>query len=136
VPPLKAAVGSFFTEFSKFERQSVSSALRSLSMDALFVEQAESLLEFDGRLKLLERLAFARGVPSAIMQELEGVFERARKLRELTVKLTSSSLLTIGVGEVEEYVAEAVALQSRLGAIAATLNSRQPATRLSQNRKN
>jgi hypothetical protein len=121
--PLKAAIGSFFVEFSKFEMQSVGTALLSLSKDVEFVEHAESLLEFDARLKLLERMAFARGVPSAVMQELEGVFDRARKLRELAANLTTASLLMPAVGEVEEYAAEAIALQTRLGAIAEKLQT-------------
>jgi hypothetical protein len=116
--PLKAAIGSLFAEFSKFERQCVATALRSLSKDVQFVENAESLLEFDGRLKLLERMAFARCVPSAVMQELEGVFAHARKLRELVANLTTASLLTPAVAEVQGYTAEAIDLQTRLGAIA------------------
>jgi hypothetical protein len=129
--PLKAAIGSFFVEFSKFEMQSVGSALRSLSKDVEFVERAESLLEFDARLKLLERMAFARGVPSAVMQELEGVFDRARKLRELAANLTTASLLMPAVAEVEEYAAEAVDLQTRLGAIAEKLQIANQPRRLS-----
>jgi hypothetical protein len=121
--PLKAAIGSFFVEFSKFEMQSVGTALRSLSKDDQFVEHAESLLEFDARLKLLERMAFARGVSSAVMQELEGVFDRARKLRELAANLTTASLLMPAVAEVEEYAAEAIDLQTRLGAIAEKLQT-------------
>jgi hypothetical protein len=125
--PLKAAIGSFFVEFSKFEMQSVGTALRSLSKDVEFVEHAESLLEFDARLKLLERMAFARGVPSAVMQELEGVFDRARKLRELAASLTAASLLMPAVAQVEEYAAEAIDLQTRLGAIAEKLQTvKQP----------
>jgi hypothetical protein len=120
---LKAAIGSFFVEFSKFEMQSVGTALRSLSKDVQFVEHAESLLEFDARLKLLERMAFARGVPSAVMQELEGVFDRARKLRELAANLTTASLLMPAVAEVEEYAAEAIDLQTRLGVIAEKLQT-------------
>jgi hypothetical protein len=129
--PLKAAIGSFFVEFSKFEIQSVGTALRSLSKDVEFVEHAESLLEFDARLKLLERMAFARGVPSAVMQELEGVFDRARKLRELAANLTAASMLMPAVAEVEEYAAEAIDLQTRLGAIAEKLQIINQPRRLS-----
>jgi hypothetical protein len=129
--PLKAAIGSFFVEFSKFEMQSVGTALRSLSKDVEFVERAESLLEFDARLKLLERMAFARGVPSAVMQELEGVFDRARKLRELAANLTAASMLLPAVAEVEEYAAEAIDLQARLGAIAEKLQIVNQPRRLS-----
>jgi hypothetical protein len=129
--PLKAAIGSFFVEFSKFEMQSVGTALRSLSKDVEFAEHAESLLEFDARLKLLERMAFARGVPSAVMQELAGVFDRARKLRELAANLTTASLLMPAVAEVEEYAAEAIDLQTRLGAIAEKLQIINQPRRLS-----
>jgi hypothetical protein len=129
--PLNAAIGSFFVEFSKFEMQSIGTALRSLSKDAEFVERAESLLEFDARLKLLERMAFARGVPSAVMQELEGVFDRARKLRELAANLTAASMLMPAVAEVEEYAAEAIDLQTRLGAIAEKLQTINQPRRLS-----
>jgi hypothetical protein len=129
--PLKAAIGSFFVEFSKFEMQSVGTALRTLSKDVEFVERAESLLEFDARLKLLERMAFARGVPSAVMQELEGVFDRARKLQELAASLTAASLLMPAVAEVEEYAAEAIDLQTRLGAIAEKLQIANQPRRLS-----
>jgi hypothetical protein len=129
--PLKAAIGSFFVEFSKFEMQSVGTALRSLSKDVEFVERAESLLEFDARLKLLERMAFARGVPSAVMEELEGVFDRARKLRELAANLTAASMLMPAVAEMEEYAAEAIDLQTRLGAIAEKLQIANQPRRLS-----
>ena len=79
---LKDAIGSFFVEFSKFETHSVGMALRSLSRDAVFVEHAERLLDLEARLKLLERMAFARGVPAALIAELETCLLRARKLRE------------------------------------------------------
>ncbi len=79
---LKDAIGSFFVEFSKFETHSVDMALRSLSRDAVFVEHAEQLLDLDARLKLLERMAFARGVPAALITELEACLLRVRKLRE------------------------------------------------------
>ena len=125
--PLKAAIGSFFVEFSKFERQSVGTALRSLSKDVRFVEDAESLLEFDARLTLLGRMAFARGIPSHVLEELEGVFDRARKLRELSASLAAPSSLMPAIAEVKEYVAEAVDLQARLGAIAEKLHNRHSA---------
>jgi len=79
---LKDAIGSFFVEFSKFETHSVGMALRSLSRDAVFVEHAEKLLDLEARLKLLERMAFARGVPAALITELEACLLRVRKLRE------------------------------------------------------
>lgn len=79
---LKDAIGSFFVEFSKFETHSVGMALRSLSRDAVFVEHAEKLLDLEARLKLLERMAFARDVPAGLIAELEACLLRARKLRD------------------------------------------------------
>jgi hypothetical protein len=79
---LKDAIGSFLVEFSKFEIQSVGMALRALSKDPVFVEHAEQLLDLEGRLKLLERLAFARGVPPQLIAELEACLLHARKLLE------------------------------------------------------
>jgi hypothetical protein len=79
---INEAIGSFFVEFSKLETRSVGMALRSLSRDALFVEHAEQLLDLDARLKLLERMAFVRGVPAALMAELEGCLLLARGLSE------------------------------------------------------
>jgi hypothetical protein len=83
----KAAIGSFFDEFSKFETLSIGTALRSLSQDSLSVDHAEELLDFEARLKLLERMAFARDIPSSLMMELEAVFLRARKLHDLREEL-------------------------------------------------
>jgi hypothetical protein len=79
---LKDAIGSFLVEFSKFENHSVGMALRALSKDPLFVEHAEQLLDLEARLKLLERLAFARGVPPHLIAELEACLLHARKLLE------------------------------------------------------
>lgn len=79
---LKDAVGSFFVEFSRFETHYVGMALRSLSRDSLFVDHAERLLDLEARLKLLERMAFAREVPAGLMTELEACMLHARKLRE------------------------------------------------------
>lgn len=79
---LKDAIGSFLVEFSKFENHSVGMALRALSKDPVFVEHAEQLLDLEARLKLLERLAFARGVPPLLIAELEACLLHARKLLE------------------------------------------------------
>lgn len=79
---LKDAIGAFFVEFSKFELHAVGMALRSLSRDAVFVEHAEQLLDLEARLKLLERMAFAREIPPALMSELEACLLHARKVRE------------------------------------------------------
>ena len=80
---LKAAIGAFLIEFSKFETQSVGTVLRSLSKDAVFVEQAERLLDLEARLKLVERMAFARGVTPTLMAEIEALLLRARKLQDI-----------------------------------------------------
>jgi hypothetical protein len=79
---LTDAIGSFFVEFSRFETQSLGMALRSLSRDPVFVSQAEQLLDLEARLKLLERMAFAREIPARLMTELQACLVRARKLRE------------------------------------------------------
>jgi len=78
--PFKDAVGAFFVEFTKFDTQSVGMALRALSRDALFVDHAERLLDFEARLKLLERMAFARQIPTTLLAELEACLLRARQL--------------------------------------------------------
>lgn len=94
---LKDAIGSFFVEFSKFEMHSVGMALRSLSRDAVFVEHAEKLLDLEARLKLLERMAFARGVPASLVTELEACLLRARKLREQRDEV-ARSLISVDSG--------------------------------------
>lgn len=78
---LKAAIDNFFREFVKFETSVMGAALRSLSKDAEYVEQAEKLLDFEARLTLLLRLSAARGVPSALAGGLEAIVSRARILR-------------------------------------------------------
>jgi hypothetical protein len=78
--PFKDAVGAFFVEFTKFDSESVGMALRALSRDALFVDHAERLLDFEARLKLLERMAFARQIPTTLLAELEACLLRARQL--------------------------------------------------------
>lgn len=77
---LKTTIGSFFAEFSKFEIHAVGMALRALSKDAVFVEQAEKLLDLEARLKLLERMAFVRAVSPHLIAELDALLVRARKL--------------------------------------------------------
>jgi hypothetical protein len=77
---LKPSIGAFFVEFSKFEVLSVGMALRSLSKDAVFVEQAEKLLDLEARLKLLERMAFARALSPSLIAELDALLIRARRL--------------------------------------------------------
>jgi hypothetical protein len=77
---LKDAVSAFFVEFSKFSNLAVSLALRSLSKDPVFVEHAEQLLDLEARLKLIERMAFARNVPATLIAELEACLVRARIL--------------------------------------------------------
>ena len=77
---LKANIGAFFVEFSKFETSAVGAALRALSKDAVFVEQAARLLDLEARLKLLERMAFAKGVGASLMAEIDAALARARRL--------------------------------------------------------
>lgn len=77
---LKTTIGAFFVEFSKFEILFVGMALRALSKDAVFVEQAEKLLDLEARLKLLERMAFVRDVSPSLIAELDVLLVRARKL--------------------------------------------------------
>ncbi len=77
---LKAAIDDFFLEFSRFELSVMGAALRALSQDAEYVEQAEQLLDFEARLTLLLRLSAARGVPSALAAALEAIVARARIL--------------------------------------------------------
>jgi hypothetical protein len=89
---LEAAIGAFFVEFSKLETQFVGMALRSLSKDSVFVEHAETLLDLDARLKLLERLAFARDIPPALIGELEALLLRARKLHDLRQDVARNSV--------------------------------------------
>ncbi len=91
---IKDAIGAFFVEFSRFETQAVGMALRSLSKDSVFVEHAEQLLDLEARLKLLERMAFARGVSAGLIAELEACLLRARKLREQRDEV-SRTLLTV-----------------------------------------
>lgn len=79
---LKAAINTFFVECSKLEKPVLGVALRSLSKDAQFVEQAERLLDVEARYTLLTRLGAARGIPSGVMQRLTTTVSRARKLRE------------------------------------------------------
>ena len=79
---IKEAIGSFFVEFTKFETNCMGMALRSLSRDPVFVTHAEQLLDFEARLKLLERMAFAREVPAGLVAELETCLLRARHLRD------------------------------------------------------
>ncbi|HWJ35858.1 MAG TPA: hypothetical protein VNR70_11355 [Steroidobacteraceae bacterium] len=77
---VKAAIGSFFVEFSRFEILSVGMALRSLSKDSLYVEHAEQLLDLEARFKLLERMAFARAISTGLAAELDALLMRARRL--------------------------------------------------------
>ncbi len=78
---LKAAIDDFFREFSTFEVSVMGTALRALSQDPEYVEQAEQLLDFEARLTLLLRLSAACGVPSALAGMLEAIVSRARILR-------------------------------------------------------
>jgi hypothetical protein len=79
---IKGAIGAFFAEFSKIEMNVVGLALRALSKDPMFVGHAEKLLGLEARLTLLERMAFAHGIPGVLMTELAGLLSRTRKLRD------------------------------------------------------
>src|ERR1700730_6744332 len=99
---LKAGIGAFFVEFSKFELLSVGMALRSLSKDAVFVEQAEKLLDLEARFKLLERMAFARAVSPNLIAELDALLIRARRLCAERDEVARNSA-TGGVDHVKPY---------------------------------
>jgi hypothetical protein len=149
---IKAAIGSFFVEFSKFEMNVVGLALRALSKDPVFVEQVEKLLGLEARLTLLERMAFARSIPGKLMTELAELLSRTRRLRDqrddmaraLTVldsggtRLTSVSkrgcgadfarfaeigtLLTPSLSQLEAHSTEAIKLQQGLRVLAEKLD--------------
>jgi hypothetical protein len=93
---LKTTIGAFFVEFSKFETLYVGMALRALSKDAEFVEQAEKLLDLEARLKLLERMAFVRDVSSGLIAELDVLLVRARKLCAERDEVARSSVTSGG----------------------------------------
>ncbi|MDB6084952.1 MAG: hypothetical protein JWN43_2833 [Gammaproteobacteria bacterium] len=99
---LKAAIGSFFVEFSRFEIHSVGMALRSLSKDPVFVEHAEKLLDLEARLKLLERMAFVRDIAPALIAELDVLLIRARKLCAARDEVARNSL-TVDLDPVRSY---------------------------------
>jgi hypothetical protein len=99
---LKAGIGAFFVEFSKFEVLSIGMALRSLSKDAVFVEQAEKLLDLEARLKLLERMAFAKAVGSSLIAELDALLIRARRLCAERDEVARNSA-NAGVDHVKPY---------------------------------
>jgi hypothetical protein len=99
---LKAGIGAFFVEFSKFEVLSVGMALRSLSKDAVFVEQAEKLLDLEARFQLLERMAFASAVSPSLIAELDALLIRARRLCAERDEVARNSA-TGGVDHVKPY---------------------------------
>jgi hypothetical protein len=126
----QAAMVSFLIEFSKFEMQSVATALRTLSKDPVFVDESHRLLNLDSRLTLLERLAFARAVPPTLMAELKEVMARARRLHQhrdaVAANLVAVTPIKPAVVRVEEYASEAVALQKTLQALTDRLDAGQP----------
>ena len=129
--PSPAAIGSFFAEFSRFEAQSLRQALSSLSKDSVFVDRAETLLELEARLTLLQRMAAVRGVPPSVMQELNTVLKRARKLgaqREaVAARLRAPASPLSPIAKLEDLAAEAVELQAALGAITQQFETRPAA---------
>ena len=128
---LQAAIGAFFVEFSKFDSGTVGEALLALSKDDSLVQTAGRSLDLDARLKLLERMAFSRQVPAPIITDIRGVMSRARKLREhrdeVAANLASTSVSLPAVARVEDYAAEAVALQEALHAVTQTIDSNMSA---------
>ncbi len=119
--PLQAAIGTFFVEFSAFESQAVREALRALSKDPEFVRRSEEILELDGRLTLLQRLAFARGVSPPLIGALEKIVVRARKLEEqreeVAANLASPHVSVRTIARVEDFANEAIALRGELHAV-------------------
>ncbi len=79
-------------------------ALRSLSKDPVFVEQTEKLLDLEGRLTLLDRMAHVRGISPTVMGELDALLLRARKLREQRDEL-ARNLATIDSGNLAPHLA-------------------------------
>jgi hypothetical protein len=79
---LKLAVGAFLVEFTAFESNYLRAAIATLSTDAQLVSHVMELLELEGRLKLLKRMAEVRQVPDRLMQDLQSVLSKARKLRD------------------------------------------------------
>jgi hypothetical protein len=79
---LKIATELFVAEFSVFEKHFVGMALCSVSGDPSFAGYAEKLLDLEGRLTLLKRIAIAQQIDSALISQLEDVQIRARHLRE------------------------------------------------------
>lgn len=125
--PLDAAIGSFFVEFSKFDMTVLSGALRSISKDDALVERADERMNLDARLTLLRRMAFARALPSPVMKDLEAVLSRARRLRKhrdaVAANLTASTVRIPQEVRLEEYTAEAVALQRDLKAVTQSIEA-------------
>jgi hypothetical protein len=122
---LKDAIGSFLTEFAKFDTHSVGTAIRALSPNPAFATDSEKLLGLDARLTLLERMAFARRVPPRTIQELRPVLMRARKLNERRASvmelLTAHRLdprMAPTVRDIESCAAEASELQDSLRFVA------------------
>ena len=79
---MKTAIEQFLAEFAAFETHFVGMVLRSLSNDSMFVEQTESLLDLEARLKLLKRMAFVRDLDRRLITQLDGVNLRAARLRD------------------------------------------------------
>jgi hypothetical protein len=125
--PLQAAIGTFFVEFSAFESQAVRDALRALSKDSEFVRRSEEMLEFQGRLTLLQRLAHARGVSPPLIGELEKIVVRARKLEEqreeVAATLAASHVSVPTIALVEDFANEAIALRGALHAVTQRFDS-------------
>jgi hypothetical protein len=84
----------------------VGKALRALSQDAVFVEQAEKLLDLEARFKLLERMAFARALSPSLIAELDALLIRARRLCAERDEVARNSATT-GADRARPYLASA-----------------------------
>jgi len=122
---LKDAIGSFLTEFAKFDTQSVGTAIRALSPNPAFAADSEKLLGLDARLTLIERMAFARRLPPRTIQELRPVLMRARKLNERRASVMEllaarrlDPRMAPTVRDIESCAAEASELQDSLRFVA------------------
>jgi hypothetical protein len=98
----QAAIARFLVEYDALETVALDIALRAVAMDDSFVKQTDLLLDGDGRLKLLERMAFARGVPATVMTELQSVLGRAGQLRKHHARLSQNQPVPQG----DTYIGE------------------------------
>ena len=130
IAQIKAAIGAFFIEFSKLEMDAVGLALRALSKETVFVEQAEKLLGLQARLTLLERMSLVRSIPAQFTTELAELALRTRKLHAQREDLANAlvvldsepaqleKILMPSLVQIEALSVEVVELQEGLCAFA------------------